>query len=206
MEDAINEFGGNCGAITKDDASFLLQETNTLLNSCWTGHQSCDGDLSKQSAQTSRLHMLSEIVLVIVKMLCKSSHSDLACDFLADIESNFMDHGARQCTALLLGKWAVKMYPSVVTDEKSVQALKECARALRSLPVDLLNQEAHAVLEGCGLVMWAVESGNSKALSGSVLLAWFSFLEEYQECILKVLKKVRAVTYLLRSPLTSLDM
>ncbi|XP_074535465.1 separin [Halichoeres trimaculatus] len=188
-EDAINEYGGSSGAITKDDACFLLQEMNALLNNCWTSHQSCDGDLPKQSAETSRLHVLSEILLVIVKVLCKSSHYGLASNFLADIESKFMDHGACHCTAVVLCKWAVKIHPSVLADENSGHALKECARALRSLSADLGDQEAHAVLEGCGLVMWAVESGNNKALSGSMLLAWFSFLEEYQEQILKVLKQ-----------------
>ncbi|XP_034537905.1 separin [Notolabrus celidotus] len=186
-EDAINEYESSCGAITKDDACFLLREMNTLFSSCWS--QSCYGNGLKQSALTSHLNVLSEMALVIVKVLCKASLYDLASNFLNDTESKFMDHGDSQCTAVVLGKWAVKIHSSVKVKGECGQALKECARALRPLSADLGDQEAHAVLEGSGLVMWAMESGDSKGLSGPMLLAWFSFLEEYQERIMKMLKK-----------------
>ncbi|CAJ1051098.1 separin [Xyrichtys novacula] len=188
-EDAINEYESSCRGISTDDASFLLQEMNTLFSSCWTSGQSCDGDRSKQSAVTSSSYVLSEMVLVIVKLLCKTCHHGPAFTFLNDIESKFMDHADCQHTAIMLGKWAVKFHSTVKAGGESSQALKECARALRSLSADLGNQEAHSVLEGCGLVMWVVESGNTKGLSGPVLLAWFSFLEEYQEQIMRMLKK-----------------
>ncbi|XP_044204007.1 separin [Thunnus albacares] len=188
-EDAVAEFERSCEVLTKEDASFLLQEMHTLFYRCWTGGQGCEGDGSKQLIETSVLHTLSEVVLIIVKVLCKSGHYDLASTFLNEIESKVRDCADCQCTALVLGKWAVKVHSTMKSKEESGQALTECARALRSLSNDLGDREAHAVLEGCGLVVWAVESGHSKALSGPVLLAWFSFLEEHQERILKVLKK-----------------
>lgn len=192
-EDAVAEFERSSEALSKEDASFLLQEMHTFFYRCWTGGQGCEGDGSKQPIETSSLHVLSEMVLIVVKMLCKSGHYDLASIFLNEIENKVRDCSV-QCTALVLGKWAVKIHSTMKSGEECGQALTECARALRSLSADLGDREAHAVLEGCGLVVWAVESGHSKALSGPVLLAWFSFLEEHQERILKVLKKVSVVT------------
>lgn len=189
-EDAIAELESSCEAVTKDDASFLLQEMHTLFNRCWTGGQGCDGDQSKQSTETSTLYPLFEMVLIVVKLLCKAGHYDLAFTFLSDIESKAADC---HCTAMVLGKWAVKIHSTMKAGGESGQALTQCARALRSLSADLGDREAHAMLEGCGLVIWAVESGHSKGISGPVLLAWFSFCEEHQERLVKTLKKVGIV-------------
>ncbi|KAL7408511.1 hypothetical protein ABVT39_024602 [Epinephelus coioides] len=188
-EDAITEFESSCEAVNKDDASFLLQEMHTLFSRCWTGGRGCEGDGSKQSTEKSSLYTLSEIALVAVKVLCRAGHYDLASTFLNEIESKFRDCADCQCTAVVLGKWAVKIHSAMKAGGETGQALTECARALRSLSADLGDREAHAVLEGCGLVVWAVESGHNKGLSGPVLLAWFSFLEEHQERILKMQKK-----------------
>lgn len=190
-EDAVTEFESSCGAITKDDAAFLIKEIHTLFNRCWTVGRGSEWDGSKQSAETSSLYVLSEMVLIIVKVLCKVAHYDLATTFVNELESKVRDC---QCTAAVLGKWAVKIHSTMKTGGESGQALTECARALRSLSSDLGDREAHSVLEGCRLVVWAVESGHSKELSGPVLLAWFSFLEEHQELILKSLKKASVVT------------
>ncbi|KAM7401999.1 hypothetical protein PAMP_017275 [Pampus punctatissimus] len=189
-EDAVTEFERSCEALTKEDASFLLQEIRALFYRCWTGGQGGEGDRSKQPIETSSLYVLSEMVLIVVKVLCRSGNYDLASIFLNEIESKVRDCADCRCTALMLGKWAVKIHSTMKSGEESGQALTECARALRSLSDDLEDQEAQALLEGCGLVVWAVESGHSKGLSGPVLLAWFSFLEEHQEQILKVLKKL----------------
>uniref|UniRef100_A0A671W5X4 separase n=1 Tax=Sparus aurata TaxID=8175 RepID=A0A671W5X4_SPAAU len=193
-EDAITEFESSCGVISKDDASFLIQEMQMLFNKCWTGVQHSEGDGSKQSAETSILYVLSEMVLIVVKVLCKAGHSDQASTFVNEFESRFRNCTDCQCTAAVLGKWAVIIHTTMKAGGESGQALTECARALRSLSADLGEQEAHAVLEGCGLVVWAVESGYSKGLSATMLLSWFSFLEEHQERILKMLKKVSDVT------------
>lgn len=189
-EDAITEFESSCGMVTKEDASFLLQEVQTLFNRCWTSGSGCKGDGSKQYIATSSLYVLSEMVLTIVKVLCVAGHYDLVSTFLNEIESRVRECGDCQCTALLLGKWAVKLHSTINVGKESAQSLTECTRALKSLSADLGDREAHAVLEGCGLVVWAVESGHKKGLSGPVLLAWFSFLEEHQNLILKMLKKV----------------
>ncbi|XP_073323552.1 separin isoform X2 [Pagrus major] len=188
-EDSITEFESSCGVMSKDDASFLIQEMQTLFDKCWMGVQRGEEDGSKQSAETSSLYVLSEMVLIVVKVLCKAGHYDQASSFVNEFESRFRNCTDCQCTAAVLGKWAVKIHTTMKAGGESGQALTECARALRSLSADLGEREAHAVLEGCGLVVWAVESGYSKGLSAPVLLSWFSFLEEHQERILKVLKK-----------------
>ncbi|XP_059186202.1 separin isoform X2 [Centropristis striata] len=188
-EDAIGEFESSCEAVTKDDASFLLKEMHTLFHRCWISGQGNEGDVSNQSTDASSLYTLSEMVLILVKVLCKAGHYDLASTFLNDIKSKVIDSAGSQCTAVVLAKWAVKIHSTMKARGESGQALTECARTLRSLSADLGDREAHAVLEGCGLVVWAIESGDSKGLSGPVLLAWFSFLEEYQEQILRMLKR-----------------
>lgn len=188
-EDAVAEFESSCGAVTKDDAAFLIEEMQTVFTRGWTGGQGCEGDRSKQSAETSSLHALSEMALIIVKVLCKVAHCGLAATFVNEFESKVKDCAKGQCTAVVLGKWAVKIHSARTTGGESGRALTECARALRSLPSDLGEREAHSVLEGCRLVMWAVESGHSKELRGPELLALFSFFEEHQERILKSLKK-----------------
>lgn len=193
-EDAITEFESSCGAITKDGAAFLLQEMHTLFSRCWTGARDCEGDGSKPSAETSSLYVLSEMVLIIAKVLSKAAHYDLATTFVNEIERKVRAYAGCQCTAVVLGKWAVKIHSTLKTGGESGQALTECARTLRSLSSDLGDREAHSVLEGCRLVVWAIESGHCKELSGPVLLAWFSFLEEHQERIIKTLKKVNVDT------------
>lgn len=192
-EDALVAFENSCGTVTKEDASFLLQETHTLFSMCWTGGRGSDGSGDGQSEKRS-LAVLSEVLLVTAKLLCKAGHWDLAHTLLDETESKITLCGDCHRTPLVLGKWAVKTHSSMTSGEENGQAFTECARALRSLPVDLGDQEAHAILEGCSLMVWAVDSGHSKGLSGSVLLAWFSFLEEHQEQIFKVLQKVSVVT------------
>ncbi|XP_023279429.1 separin isoform X2 [Seriola lalandi dorsalis] len=188
-EDAIAEFESSCGAVTNEDASFLLQEVRSLFNRCQTGGQGLEGDEARQCIAKTSVYVRSEMLLIIVKVLCKAGHYDLASTFLNEAESKVRDCADCQCTALLLGKWVVKVHSTMKAGEESAQALTECARVLRSLPEDLGGREAHAVLEGCALVVWAVENGHDKGLSGPVLLAWFSFLEEQQELILKMLKR-----------------
>ncbi|AWP02957.1 putative separin [Scophthalmus maximus] len=188
-EDAITEFQSVSVGVTKEDASFLLQELRLLFNRCLISVRSCEGDGSKQYIKKSSVCTLSEMLLIVVRVLCKAGHYDVASTFLDEIEKKVRDCADCQCTALLLGKWAVEVHSTMKAGEESGQALTNCARALRSLSADLGEQEAHAVLEGCALVVWAVENGHNKGLSGPVLLAWFSFLEEHQERILKILKK-----------------
>lgn len=193
-EDAVTEFESSCGAISKDDAFFLLKEMHTVFSRCLAdGHGSVE-DGAKQPTEVSGLFVITEMVLILIKVLCKASHYTLAGTLINEFESKVRDCADCHCTATVLGKWAVKIYSSMKTGGEISQALTECARILRALSSDLGDKEAHSVLEGCRLVVWAVESGHGKELSGPVLLAWFSFLEEHQECILKTMKKASVLT------------
>lgn len=193
-EDVITEFQTSCGMVTKEDASFLLQEMNTLFNRCVNGSPGCEANGSKQFIAASILFVLSEVVPAVVKFICVAGHYNLGSTFLHEIESKLRDCGDCRCTSILLGKWAVKLHSVLKSDEDSVQILTECTRAVRSLSDDLVDREAHAALEGGRLVVWAVENAHNKALSGPVILAWFSFLEEYQNRIFIMLKKVSVFT------------
>lgn len=185
MDDAVAEFESSCGSVTKKDAAFLLQEVRSLFNRCCE-----EDDGPEQCVKNSGLCVISEMLLIVIKVLCKAGHYDLASTFLSELEAKVRERSDRQCAALSLGKCGVKVHSALKAAEESAQPFTECARVLRALPEDLRDREAHAVLEGCSLVVWAVEDGHNKGLSGPVLLAWFSFLEEHQELILKVLKKV----------------
>lgn len=193
-DDAISEFERSCGAITKDNADFMVKEMLTLFKKCWTDGRGCDQGGSKQSVETSSLCVRVEMVLVTVKVLCKAGQYGPASTFMTEFESNIRDYSACLCTAAVLGKWAVNIHSTMKAGGEVGQALTECARALRSLSSDLEDRESSSVLEGCKLVVWAVDSSHSKELSGSTLLAWFSFLEEYQEQVLRIQKKVSLIT------------
>lgn len=188
-EDAVTEFETSCKATTEDDANVLVDEMQMLLNRCLTHGQGCEKGESRQFAESSRLFVLSEMVLIIIKVLCKVGLYKRGTTFVNEFEKRARDYADFQHTTTVLGKWAVKIHSTLRSGSESGQALTECARALRSLSSDLGDQEAHSVLEGCRLVVWAVESGHSKELSGPMLLAWFSFLEEHQERLLKTLNK-----------------
>ncbi|XP_017271200.1 separin [Kryptolebias marmoratus] len=187
--DAVTDFENGCGTVTKEDASFLLQEIQTLFNGCFSGESSCEAEGLNKRTETSSLYAFSEMVLLTVKTVCKAGLHNLASTFLNEMESRISDFSGSRCVPLVLGKWGVKIHAALKADKESGQALTECARALRSISADLSNREGHAVLEGCSLVLWAVESGHSKGVSGSELLALFSFLEEYQEWIIKIQSK-----------------
>lgn len=187
-EDAITEFENGCETVTKEDASFLFLEMQTLFKMCFSGEQSCKREAFKH--ETSSFYVFSEMVLLAVKTVCKAGLHSLAFTFLNDMESKIFGWVGPQCIPLVLGKWGVKIHAALKADKESGQALTECARALRSISADLGNREHHAILEGCSLVVWAVENGHNKGVSGPELLAVFSFLEEYHEWITKIRNKV----------------
>lgn len=186
-EDAVTEFESGCGAITEDDAIFLLKEMHAVFSRCLSDGRDRDG--AKEPFERSSVYVIAEMVLIIIKALCKASHYTLAGTLAHEFETKVRDWAGCDCAAATLGKWAIKIHSSLKTGGEGGQAFTECARILRVLSSDLGNGEAHSVLEGCRLVVWAVESGHGKQLSGPVLLAWFSFLEEHQECLLKTVKK-----------------
>lgn len=182
-EEAMVEFERSCGSVTQEDAAFVLQEMTEIFNRTTSSVQARQGS----DLQTFNLYILSEMMLLAVKMLCRAGHHSLALGFLNEMEVKVSERVGRRCTPLVLGKWAVTAHSEMMAGRQNGQPFTECARELRSLPGEVGGQ---ALLEGCGLVLWAVESRSEKGLSGPVLLAFYSFLEEYQERILKMLDKV----------------
>lgn len=184
-DDAVREFEASCKAISEDDAAFLVDKMQMLLNRGLSGYQSQE----KNDLSSLRLLVLFDTVLTFLKLLCKAGLHHHGTTLATDFKKRVKEYGDFQTTALMLGKRAVKIHSAFKSGGDNCQALTECARALRSLPADLKDQEAQSILEGCRLVVWIVESGHSNKLSGPMLLAWFSFLDEHQELLLKTLKK-----------------
>ncbi|XP_010879832.2 separin [Esox lucius] len=182
--EALVEFEKGCErALTKEDASFILQETHSyLLPSC----PSESGQKVEPSEQPC-LSTLSEVVLIVSKLLLKAGFWSMASGLLEGSLGKVSNCPHTTSPGLVLGRWAVDIHRSMSHGQGNGRAFTECARTLRSLPDTLVEREACVVLEGCRLVVSAVETG--QVLSGTVLLAWFSFLEEYQELIQKRLQK-----------------
>ncbi|XP_072307616.1 separin [Eucyclogobius newberryi] len=181
-QDAILQFQ-NGGAMTKEDAVFLSEEIRTCF---W---KVVDESGAPKQRKRSNLHPILHVVLIATKVLCKAGHYDTASNLLDATERHVKERTDCPCAALVLGRLAVKIHAALKTPQREAgQLLTACARVLRSASA-LGDDEAGAVLEGCGLVVWVVESGHGKALSGPLLLALFSFLEEHQERLSKVLKK-----------------
>ncbi|MEQ2168075.1 hypothetical protein GOODEAATRI_010746 [Goodea atripinnis] len=189
MQDAITSFESCRGALTTEDSLFLLQEIRTIFNRTFADSQTREKGEEKQCIETSRFYLLSEMMMPAVKSVCKAGHHSLALTFLDEMEKRILNCVGFQWIPLILAKWGVKIHSAMKADKESSQALTECARTLRSLSAKLGYREGHAVLEGCNLVVWAVETGHTKELSGPELLALFSFLEEHQERVLEMLKK-----------------
>ncbi|KAF7206960.1 separin [Nothobranchius furzeri] len=187
--DAITEFEDGCGTVTPDDASFLLQEVQTLFNTCFSSVQNCEQGTFRQPMEASSFYVFSEMALLAVKALCKASHHGLASTLLDETEKMIFDRVGSKCMPLVLATWGIEIHSALTAGKECSRVLMECARVLRSLSADLGKGEGQAALEGGNLVIWAVESGHSKGLSGPELLALFSFLEEYQEWIMKMQKK-----------------
>ncbi|XP_038131150.1 separin isoform X1 [Cyprinodon tularosa] len=189
MSDAISVFNSTCSPLTTEDASFLLKEIEAVFNRALACSQTCKGGVEKKALEMSRLYVISETMLLAVKSVCKAGHHSLAYTFLDEIEKKILNCIGSQWIPLVLGRWGVKIHSSLTAGKEGGQAFTECARILRALSAEVGHSECHAVLEGCNLVIWAVGSGRSKGLSGLELLALFSFLEEHQEWLIKMLNK-----------------
>ncbi|XP_037107969.1 separin [Syngnathus acus] len=184
---AVFEFAKSREALNEKDASFVLHEMHALF-SRWSGSQDCKIDGSMPSIDTTSIYALLEMVLVIIKMLCKAGYHNLASTFLNEMGVKVRKYADCRVAALELGKRAVEIHSMGTPAECSDKFLRACARTLRSLPLKLGEREAHSVLEGCQLVMWVVENCHKKGFSSPVLLAWFSFLEEHQDLIKRILE------------------
>ncbi|KAJ8260339.1 hypothetical protein GJAV_G00179820 [Gymnothorax javanicus] len=85
--------------------------------------------------------------------------------------------------ALKLGRSAVAL--PCFTRGQCEAVLSECARSLRGLQDDLGPQELYTVLQASQVLSWALKRSQPGPLGASTLLAWFSFLEEYQDLLEK---------------------
>ncbi|KAL0978388.1 hypothetical protein UPYG_G00169860 [Umbra pygmaea] len=185
LEEALSEFEKRSGTLTEDGALFILHLIHSYLLSSWLEGLGQDG--GGKPSERFCLSVLCDVVLITSKLLFKAGFWSMAAALLDESLGKVTNGPQNLSPGLTLGRWAVDIHRSMSSGEENGRALTECARTLRSLPSILGEQEAHVVLEGCSLVMSAVEAG--QALSGAVLLAWFSFLEEHQELIQKRLQK-----------------
>ncbi|KAJ7999129.1 hypothetical protein DPEC_G00212200 [Dallia pectoralis] len=184
MEDALADFQKGCGTLAEEDVSFILQETHShLLSSCPGGGSQMEG---KVQSEQPCLSTLCEVALVVSKLLLKAGFWAMASGLIEGSLGKATRCPHTVSPGVVLGKCAVDIHRSRSRGQENGRAFTECARTLRFLPKPLGEREIHLVLEGCSLVASAVVTG--QALSGIVLLAWFSFLEEYHELIQKRLQ------------------
>ncbi|XP_030634480.1 separin [Chanos chanos] len=185
VEEALTEFERAGGAaLTEDDSDFLISELRSRLFVCLTIRR---GTGSAPVACSSAA-VVSEIVLKVCRLLCKAHFWSKACELVEGLQEKFAGLGSGSSPALVLCDRAVKLHRSLSSGEECGQVFTDCARLLRSLSEPMGDFERHAVLEACQLVVWATEAGQSKGMGGATLLAWFSFLEEHQELLLKTQK------------------
>ncbi|XP_077054466.1 separin isoform X1 [Siphateles boraxobius] len=172
VEEAVVEHERSCGCFTLDDVCFLTSELRELF----FGPQ--------DSALTlPLLAVRCEVVFKVCKLLCKSQFSTEAVGLLRG-SLDGVDGHVGLCSALSLANCAVQLQCALSSGGECSKAFTECARALRVLPRAMLGPEYHALLEACQLVVWVLETGQSKGMDITTLLACFSFLEEYQELLL----------------------
>lgn len=190
MQDAITVFESSFKVLTIEEASYLLEEIKTMVKRTNAESETCEEGEKIQHLPISRYYALSEIILLSVKAICKVGYHNLARCFLTDMERMTVNRVGFPTTPLVLCKRGIMIHSTKKADEECHEALKHCARILRSVSTELDFREGHTVLEVCNLLVWAVENGHSKELSGAELLALFSFLEEYQERTLRMLDKV----------------
>lgn len=192
-EYAVAEFEGICGSLSREGANAVVQKLRSLFDNHYSRSQGCNGKASKQKTKNLSVYVFCEMLLVVTRMLCKVGHYNVASAFLKETSLKVSDCTGCECTALVLGKLAIDVHSSMKAGAGNGQALTNCARALRSISVELEDQEARAVLQGCDLVVWAVEQTQKQAFSAVDLLAWFSFLEEHQEWMVKLQGKVSEI-------------
>ena len=89
------------------------------------------------------------------------------------------------CLPLGLAARAVQLRCALSSGSECSKPFTDCARIVRGLPAAMGDAEGNALLEACQLVVWAAEAGQTKVMDRTTLLACFSFLEEYQELLLK---------------------
>lgn len=177
IEEAVVEYERSCGSFTQDDVSFLTSELRELFSGALF-------DLQDSASTTSLLAVSCEVAFKVSKLLCKSRFSAEAVELLRGTLKKVDGHvGLR--LALGLADHAVQMQCVISSGGECSKSFTECARALRMLPRGISSSESHALLEACQLVVWTLEASQCKGMDVTTLLACFSFLEEYQEFLLR---------------------
>lgn len=182
VEEVVGEFErANGKAMSKEDATFLLLEfQKRFFNPLFIDKATDDCVPILPS-----LAIRCEVVFKVCKLLCKNkfwTEATQLVDRAVDAISLFCDH---LCSSLSLVAQAVKLHRDLCSGGECSKAFTECARILRGLPASVGDAESHALLDACQLVVWATEAGQAKGMDSTTLLACFSFLEEYQELLLK---------------------
>ncbi|KAJ8359018.1 hypothetical protein SKAU_G00155430 [Synaphobranchus kaupii] len=170
-EDAVMKYVRACGVLREDGARHLLEQIRQHLFG--PGQLGAD----RQSWPT-----LCEVSLQVCRHLCKAGLWHLAAQHL-ERDASWMRGSPCLVVALDLACYAIGIH-SASRGQCGV-VLAKCARGLQVLPGELGRQERHAVLQGCQLLAWVLEGGQLGPMAGPTLLAWFSFLEEYQKLLEK---------------------
>ncbi|TRY54956.1 hypothetical protein DNTS_020719 [Danionella cerebrum] len=177
IEEVVVEFERSCECFTREDVRYLTSEIRKLFFRPLVSDQ--DSELT-----SSLLVVWCEVVFKVSKILFKSHFSSEAAELLRGTR-NLASGQVTLHSALIVAERAVEVQRALGSGGDCSKAFTECARALRILPHALPASEFHALLEACQLMVWALESSDSKAMDITTLLASFSFFEEYQEILLK---------------------
>lgn len=180
VEEVVAEFERSSKSLTHDNVTFLTTELQKVF--LVPSKKQCPEQDSIQMAPM--LPVKCEILFKVCKLLCKSRFSEEASGLLQSALEGVKGHDVLR-SALSLADRAVQLQPCLGSGGECGKAFTECARILRGLPSVMSGPECHALLEACQLVIWAVESGQSKGMNIATLLTSFSFLEEYQELLLR---------------------
>ncbi|XP_064161060.1 separin isoform X1 [Anguilla rostrata] len=170
-EDALTKYAKARGVLGEGDARHLLEQVRLHL----LGPRQRGEDRAGWPA-------LCEVSLSVCRLLGQAGLWDLAAGHL-ERDVGWMRGSPCLAVALDLARRATEIHRAPGGQRGA--ALTTCARGLRALPAEPGHQERHAVLQGCQLVAWVLEVGQYGPLGGSTLLAWFSFLEGYQEFLEK---------------------
>lgn len=174
----MSEYERAEGGLSPDDCAFLLSEIRTRF----LGPVHAEGS---RDVVLCLLAVRCEVVFKLCKVLCKHKLWAGAAQLVDAALEGIRKHSQVLHLTLGLAMQAVKLHRSFNSEGDCSKSYTDCARAIRGLPGDLGETESHAVLEVCKLIIWATESGQTEGMDGNMLLASFSFLEEYQELMIK---------------------
>ncbi|XP_076870727.1 separin [Brachyhypopomus gauderio] len=178
VEEALGEYEQACGGLSRDDGAFFLSELRTRFLGPLIAERAGGDSVLPPASLAGRC----QVVLKVCRVLCKSGlwpeAEQLVCAAL--------EVAGHMGGALGLAVRAVQLHRALRLGEECSRTFTDCARVLRGCPpAGLGDAGSRVLLEACQLVVWATEAGQTKGMGGASLLTCFSFLEEYQELLLK---------------------